>query len=796
MVLTPGNNASQPITNTYGYMQDGNSSQSEELGLPITMTDNLGHVFHYRYDERGNKIAMIDPLLNETDFQWTLANLPSETIYPATAENGAGRDTTVYNYLYSGGPLMVMYHYDEGGNMIRRVNFSYGPEGEEISRTGSVESDYKTYDAIYRLNSTSDGNGNTTKYTYNQAGYLSGMIYPGGDTIQYPSYDAAGDCLQRIDGRGVVTNYIYNDPCHKLTDVQYPAFTGLNNHYNYDKYGRITSLTDSTGTSAYAYDDGDRRIVMTRQYIGLPIKTFTYDYYPDGSREDMTTPGGTFSYTYDAGQKLIGMSAPDGQTSWTYLNNNWLWAQKMANGVSTIYTYNSECLPTEIKNISPTGAVLSDYNAIQYDGDTNETSVTSTIPTVPSLSGQTNFTFDNENQLKLESSTTEGGYTNNFTYDSAQNATTFKGVLNNFNANNQNTSNTYDGAGNPITYRGIPITYDAEQRITSVGTSLTAGYDMLGRRAWKQAATGRTYFLYDGIQPVCEMDSNGNVTAVNIFGVNGLISRVVNDVPTYYTFDEQGNTAQILDNHANIVNTFHYSAFGTSTSSSGSPNVFGYHGQLGYYTDLETGLCLLTYRYYDPATGCFLNRDPIGYSGGENLYSYVHNRPNRLTDIEGHAPSPICLVPCIPCLSCAIDLGIVCSDCGTDAARWGNCITGTWGNLPPWTKWLCGGACAGCLICLATPKPTIPPIVPPFEPPNVGPPASPPTLGPDNPSNPNEPPDDDDCPPATNYEDCLASAMLICKTRGTFTPECISFEVTLCMMGMPHNGLQHREPYD
>ena len=46
-----------------------------------------------------------------------------------------------------------------------------------------------------------------------------------------------------------------------------------------------------------------------------------------------------------------------------------------------------------------------------------------------------------------------------------------------------------------------------------------------------------------------------------------------------------------------------------------------FSGQWGYYTDYETGpgnsvagssLLLLTHRYYDPATGRFVNRDPDG----------------------------------------------------------------------------------------------------------------------------------------------------------------------------------------
>ncbi len=66
-----------------------------------------------------------------------------------------------------------------------------------------------------------------------------------------------------------------------------------------------------------------------------------------------------------------------------------------------------------------------------------------------------------------------------------------------------------------------------------------------------------------------------------------------------------------------------------------NPTPYGYKAQWGYYTDTETGLLLLTYRYFDPVTGRFLTRDPIGMEGGVNLYAYVGNRTPILYDPSG-----------------------------------------------------------------------------------------------------------------------------------------------------------------
>jgi len=74
--------------------------------------------------------------------------------------------------------------------------------------------------------------------------------------------------------------------------------------------------------------------------------------------------------------------------------------------------------------------------------------------------------------------------------------------------------------------------------------------------------------------------------------------------------------------------------------SGNNPTPYGYKGQCGYYTDVETGILLLTHRYLDPATGRFLTRDPIGMEGGINLYAYVGNSVITEADPTGQLRIP------------------------------------------------------------------------------------------------------------------------------------------------------------
>ncbi len=46
-------------------------------------------------------------------------------------------------------------------------------------------------------------------------------------------------------------------------------------------------------------------------------------------------------------------------------------------------------------------------------------------------------------------------------------------------------------------------------------------------------------------------------------------------------------------------------------------------------------------RYYDPETGRFTQRDPIGLSGGTNLYAYALGSPTNYTDPMGTRPPQV-----------------------------------------------------------------------------------------------------------------------------------------------------------
>jgi RHS repeat-associated protein len=93
----------------------------------------------------------------------------------------------------------------------------------------------------------------------------------------------------------------------------------------------------------------------------------------------------------------------------------------------------------------------------------------------------------------------------------------------------------------------------------------------------------------------------------------------------------------------NVTAARSYDAYGMLVGASGSwSGPFGYGGDFGYQSD-ETGLQLLGHRYYDPAMGRFLTRDPI--KDGRNWYVFCENNPITVADANGLNPVGNYIVP-------------------------------------------------------------------------------------------------------------------------------------------------------
>jgi RHS repeat-associated protein len=183
-----------------------------------------------------------------------------------------------------------------------------------------------------------------------------------------------------------------------------------------------------------------------------------------------------------------------------------------------------------------------------------------------------------------------------------------------------------------------------------VDYQVTYTYDALNRRIGEQidadgAGSGtpvQTWTVFDGQNPYADFNGAGTLTQRYLHGaaVDALLARTdASGVTNWYLSDRLGSVRDIVDVSGNVVYHTGYDSFGNNISTSGTGgDRFGFTGR---EHDAALNLYYNRARFYDPATGRFLSRDPIGFEAGDaNLFRYVGNGPTNGIDPSGLAEKP------------------------------------------------------------------------------------------------------------------------------------------------------------
>jgi RHS repeat-associated protein len=244
-----------------------------------------------------------------------------------------------------------------------------------------------------------------------------------------------------------------------------------------------------------------------------------------------------------------------------------------------------------------------------------------------------------------------------FAYDPVGNRTTGGSVVN---AGNQLTADAnhayqYDDNGN-LTRKTLlatgnysQYTYDAENRLTKVedfvagnptpAFTSTYRYDGLGRRIEKVANGQTKRYVYDGEDILLEHDGANILQARYTHGpgIDEPIAVTKGGSTFFYHQDGLGTVTDLTDSAGATAKSYAYDAYGTIVDQTGT--VEQPYTYTGREFDAETGLYYYRARYYDPANGRFLQKDPLGFMGKDvNLYRYVHSNPANQTDPAGLGP--------------------------------------------------------------------------------------------------------------------------------------------------------------
>ena len=216
----------------------------------------------------------------------------------------------------------------------------------------------------------------------------------------------------------------------------------------------------------------------------------------------------------------------------------------------------------------------------------------------------------------------------------------------------------YDPWGNLIEKRSghsklQHFSYDCENRLVRAETLVNGKlestghyrYDSLGRRVAKQSEINgeveQKRFLWQDLRMLREETPGQSILYLYEPGSYEPLARVdqvegEEQKLYYFHTDQIGTPLELTDSDGKIVWQATYRSWGAIDSLPVKDVEQNLRFQ-GQYFDSETGLHYKTFRYYDPEVGRFTIQDPVGLSGGTNLYGYVLN-PTNWIDPAGLTP--------------------------------------------------------------------------------------------------------------------------------------------------------------
>ena len=170
----------------------------------------------------------------------------------------------------------------------------------------------------------------------------------------------------------------------------------------------------------------------------------------------------------------------------------------------------------------------------------------------------------------------------------------------------------------------------------------TYAYDPFGRRlskerqdklAWTSTDPKRTHFVWDGSRLLQEYTYKGSYTYIytdqdSYEPLAQVFDNAKDDKQylSYFHTDQVGIPREMTDVHGNLLWYGEYTAWGRLKKDGRVYNNAHQPFRLqNQYYDEETGLHYNLMRYYEPEAGRFVNQDPIGLWGGENLYQFADN---------------------------------------------------------------------------------------------------------------------------------------------------------------------------
>jgi RHS repeat-associated protein len=692
------------ITNTY-----------DVLDRVIQINDSIGLIANYSYDHEGNRLSETDGNGNSSSFEY-------DAIYRLIKVTDAMGENTLYSYDAVGNRLTTT---DREGNITTET---YDAINRRISTTDAMgHLTQFTYDGVGNLIQITDAKSNSTLYHYDEINRLSKEIYADGGIRKF-TYDGVGNLLTRTDQKAQTTTYVYND-LYFLMQRDYPV--GADDNFTYGLAGRMLTAERAGWTVTFSYDGADR-VVQTSQNGQI----VSYVYNIPGRTRTVTYPSGrVITESMDLRNRISRVDRGAGPVFpitplafYEYDLGNRVQTRRYDNGINGNYHYNANNWITHLEHVAGAIPLIAGFDHAfdkegnkQYEDKLHDAAQSEAYQyddiyrlidfkvgnlvgsTVPVPSTQTQYDLD---QLGNWNTKTTDGADENRTHNVVNEITAIDSV-----------PVSHDDNGNLTEDETYTYAYDEENRLISVtrksGPQVVGQYqyDALSRRVVKQAnpngSLTETRYFYDDARVIEEQDVAAVTQATYVYGnyVDEVLTMDRGGQVYYYHQNALWSVVAVTDSTAAVVERYRYDAYGfvsvtdgignpvpsnswgTPHSAVGNPYLF-----TGRRLDEETGLYYYRARYYDAGKGRFLQRDPLGYVDGMNLYEYVKSHPTYFNDPKGTNCTEFCIKNLHKqnwndLLKCLTNVGVI----GAGGAT--ACVAGCLGTGPAYI--LCVKSCIG-----------------------------------------------------------------------------------------------------
>jgi RHS repeat-associated protein len=539
--------------------------------------------------------------------------------------------------------------YDPGGSVQRYTDFdgaqynyqiaSWNLRVQETSPIGAVVK--TTYTPSEQVAAFVDAGGTRSEYVYDLKDRLVEVRRHGAVRERY-HYDEADNLTAKLDAKGQVLLAIENSPAN--LPIKKTLASGGEHHYEYDHAGRVTSVTAGTDRVDFAYDRlGNRRLEKRN---GRGVEHLFWNW----RQPARSTLFERFVVRYD---RLPGNTVliidPGGQQHRIRPFGHGMIQRRMSNGTREFAQFDDRgrCLLKSIERAKGRGP--SWHRSFRYSGEGDLQVIED------NLRGHTRHEYDAAHRLRKRIH--PNGRAEEFELDLAGNLTRQPGLADvvlqpgnrlksangfEFDYNERHHLARRRTAGGETRYF-----YDSRERLVRAeinGAVWEAEYDPLGRRTRKTWAGRTTEFFWDTDRLLAELHSDGrlrfyiyadslSLTPI-LFMEYDSVDAPLDSGRRYFVFcDQIGTPVQVEDENGEAVWRAQVEPFGRVQIPSGATVEMPLRFP-GHYFDVETGLHYNRFRYYDPVLGRYLQSDPLGITGGDNLYAYPAN-PLSQVDARG-----------------------------------------------------------------------------------------------------------------------------------------------------------------